>query len=52
MTVQVRYLDGDRKGIKKRLAKMLSQRKEMGLNNVSWWGDRGVQIEIQNQCDF
>jgi hypothetical protein len=48
----VRYLDGDRKGIKKRLAKMLSQRKEMGLNNVSWWGDRGVQIEIQNQYDF
>jgi len=48
----LRYLDGDRKGIKKRLSKMLSQRKEMGLNNVPWWGDRGVQIEIQNQYDF
>jgi len=38
--------------LKALLSKMLSQRKEMGLNNVLWWGDRGVQIEIQNQYDF
>lgn len=48
----VTYLDGDRQGIKKRLAKMLEQRKDAGLNKVSWWGNRGVKIKIQNQYDF
>jgi len=46
------FLDGDRHGIKKRLAKKLIQRKNAGLNLVSWWGGRGVQIEIKNQYDF
>ena len=48
----VTYLDGDRLGIKKRVAKVLKQRKEAGLNQVSWWGNRGVQIEIKNQYEF
>ena len=48
----ITYLDGDRHGIKKRLAKMSEQRKNAGLNRVSWWGNRGVQIEIKNQYDF
>ena len=46
------YLDGDRQGIKKKLAEMLKQRKEIGLNRVSWWGNRGVQLEIKDQFDF
>ncbi len=48
----ITYLDGDRHGIKKRLAKVLEQRKNAGLNKVSWWGNRGVQIKIRNQYDF
>ena len=43
------YLDGDRHGIKKKLTKMFKQRKDAGLNQVLWWGNRGVQIEIKNQ---
>ena len=46
------YLDGDRHGIKKKLAKMLKQRKDIGLNQVSWWGNRGVQVEVKDQFDF
>ncbi len=46
------YLDGDRHGIKKKLAKMLRQRKNIGLNRVSWWGNRGVQVEVKDQFDF
>jgi hypothetical protein len=23
-----------------------------GLNRVSWWGNRGVQVEIKNQYGF
>jgi hypothetical protein len=33
----ITYLDGDRQGIKKRLAQLLNQRKINGLNKVSWW---------------
>ncbi len=46
------YLDGDRQGIKAMAAQRLKQRKEAGLNQVSWWGGRGVQIEVKNQYDF
>lgn len=46
------YLDGDRHGIKKKVAKLLKQRNGAGLNQVSWWGNRGVQIQIKNQYDF
>ncbi|MEA1991361.1 MAG: transposase [Thermodesulfobacteriota bacterium] len=46
------YLDGDRHGIKKKLAKMFKQRKDLGLNRVSWWGNRGVQVEVKDQFDF
>ncbi len=46
------YLDGDRQGVKKKLAEMLKQRKKIGLNRVSWWGNRGVQIKIKDQFDF
>jgi hypothetical protein len=41
------YLDGDRHGIKKKLAKMFKQRKVVGLNRVSWWGNRGVQSRLR-----
>jgi hypothetical protein len=46
------YLDGDRHGIKKKLAEMFRQRKDTGLNQVSWWGNRGVQVDVKNQFDF
>ncbi len=46
------YLDGDRHNIKSTVAQKLQQRKEAGLNRVSWWGGRGVQIEIKNQYDL
>jgi hypothetical protein len=48
----ITYLDGDRHGIKKRLKDILAKRIESGLNQVSWWGNRGVQIAIKNQYDF
>jgi hypothetical protein len=48
----ITYLDGDRQGIKKRLAELLTKRKEAGLNRVSWWGNRGVQIQIKDQYAF
>ncbi len=46
------YLDGDKHGIKRRLAKLLLQGKNDGFNAVSWWGNRGVQIEVTDQFDF
>jgi len=46
------FLDGDRYGIKKELAKRMEQRKNAGLNKVSWWGDLGVRIEVKNQYEL
>jgi hypothetical protein len=46
------FLDGDRYGIKKELAKRMEQRKISGLNKVSWWGDIGVRIEIKDQYEI
>ena len=31
---------------------MFKQRKDIGLNRVSWWGNRGVQVEVKDQFDF
>ncbi len=50
--LQLTYLDGDPLGIKGNLVKLLEKRKEIGLNKVSWWGDRSVVIRIENQYDF
>jgi hypothetical protein len=50
--ILITYLDGDRHGIKQRLKNILEKRKEAGLNQVSWWGNRGVQIEIKDQYKF
>ena len=46
------YLDGDPNGIKARLAHVLRERQAAGLNKVSWWGGRGVQVEVKDQYDF
>jgi len=46
------YLDGDTKGLKARLAKMLEQRRTAGLNKVSWWGERAARVQVKNQYDF
>lgn len=48
----ITYLDGDRFDILKKLANFLKIRKKMGLNCVSWWGNRGVLIEIKDQYDL
>ena len=48
----ITYLDGDRQKIKSRLCQLLQKRKKEGLNHVSWWGNRGVQIEVKNQYNF
>ena len=48
----ITYLDGDRHGVKKKLADLLDKRKNAGLNRVSWWGNRGVQINIKDQYAF
>lgn len=50
--LQITFLDGDRQGIKKRLADLLRLRKNAGLNKVSWWGNRGIQIQIKDQYAF
>jgi len=46
------YLDGDPTGIKAHLKTMLEKRRESGLNTVSWWGGRGVQIRIEDRYQF
>lgn len=48
----ITFLDGDRQGIKNRLAELLHHRKDAGLNKVSWWGNRGVQIQVTDQYAF
>lgn len=45
----ITYVDGDSYGIKKRLAHILEERKNAGLNRVSWWGNRGVLVQIKDQ---
>ncbi len=50
--LKLTYLDGDNHGIKQRLKSMLEQRKITGLNRVSWWGNRGIKIEIKDQFNF
>ena len=46
------YLDADRHGIKNKLADLFKKRKDAGLNKVSWWRNRGVQIQVKDQFDF
>jgi len=46
------FLDGDRYGIKKELAKRMEQRKKAELNKVSWWGGIGVRIGIKKQYEL
>jgi hypothetical protein len=46
------YLDGDAQNIKNQVAKMLKKWKEIGLNKVSWWGNRGVLVKIKDQYKF
>jgi hypothetical protein len=46
------YLDGDPTGIKMHLKMMLEKRSESGLNKVSWWGGRGIKIQIEDRFQF
>lgn len=43
------YLDGDPQHIKAHVAKVLQDRQEAGLNQVSWWGNRGLRIAVKDQ---
>lgn len=47
----ITYLDGDNWGIKNNLATLLKNFKKVGLNKVSWWGNKGVQIKIIDQFE-
>jgi hypothetical protein len=50
--LEITYLDGDELGILRNLSKLMEKRKQMGLNKVSWWGDRGVLIRVKNQHEL
>lgn len=47
----ITYLDGDNWGIKNNLATLLKNLKKIGLNKVSWWGNKGVQVKIIDQFE-
>ena len=49
---QITYLDGDPMGIKKHAAELLEKRAKLALNRVSWWGNRGVRIQVKNQYNI
>jgi len=46
------YLDGDPLGVKQHLKSMLLRRSQAGLNRVSWWGNRGLKIQIKDRFNF
>jgi len=48
----ITYLDGDRQGVKKKIAQLLLKRKNDGLNKCSWWGNKGVRIDVKDQYQF
>ena len=50
--LQITYLDGDPMGIKKHAAELLEKRAKLALNRVSWWGNRGVRIQVKNQYNI
>jgi len=45
----ITYLDGDPQGVKNHLARVLLDRKQAGLNKVSWWDGYGVRVEVKDQ---
>jgi len=47
----ITYLDGDNWGIKNNLAILLNNLKTIGLNKVSWWGNKAVQIKVIDQFE-
>ncbi len=46
------YLDGDPTGMKVNMREMLERLREAGLKRVSWWGDSGVKIRIEDRYGF
>lgn len=48
----ITYLNGDRKGIKQHLKKLLDARADLGMNKVPWWGNRGVRIAIKDDLSL
>ena len=48
----VTYLSGDPNGLLKNLVAMFDKRKAAGINHVSWWGERGVRIKIEDRFGF
>ena len=47
--LQITYLDGDPLGLKASIQRLLQRRKSAGLNQVSWWGGRGVSIRTEDR---
>lgn len=50
--LQLTYLDGDPLGIKEHLKSILERRSISGLNRVSWWGNRGIRINIEDRFNL
>ncbi len=48
----ITYLDSDPHGIKNTLSNLLQKWKESGINKVSWWGNRGIQIQVKDQYEI
>jgi len=48
----ITYQNGDPNGLLKNLAAMFEKREATNLNHVSWWGGRGVKIEIEDRFSF
>jgi len=48
----VHYLDGDPLGIKNHLKSIMRKRLELNLNRVAWWGNIGLEIDIEDKFDL
>jgi hypothetical protein len=50
--LEITFLDGDQLGIINNMAQMMEKRRKIGINKVSWWGNRAVRIKVKNQYQF
>lgn len=50
--LRITYLDGDPLGIKNHLKSLMRKRLELNLNRVAWWGNIGVEIDIEDKYDL
>ena len=50
--MEITFLDGDQLGIINNMAQMMEKRRKMGINKVSWWGNRALRIKVKDQYKF